>query len=243
VTENQVASAHADARLSAEGPFATGQDPGVRPAAVLAPSVTAPPFRQVTTHQGVVTASGDAEWHLVRTAARIRSREQHGFPGAYPPDLDDRRTLADALGGTCGLTSTEILGRLAPQIAARVTEIERGPAAAAGLGREHGHAGTQPYCDLDTDGDATPLLRAFGETEWMTDANCPHRLALVTAYAQAYRQASAQGPPAATPPARIAARDFPQHTGQPTQGGAPAAPGPASQAPAKPGTRPRRGPA
>ena len=60
----------------------------------------------------------------------------------------------------------------------------------------------------------------------MTDANYPHRLALVTAYAQAYRQASTQGPAAAASPARIAAQGFPRHPGPP----APAAPGQARQA-------------
>ena len=44
----------------------------------------------------------------------------------------------------------------------------------------------------------------------MTDANHPHRLALVTAYAQAYRQASGHGLAAAVSPARIAGQSFPR---------------------------------
>ena len=58
-------------------------------------------------------------------------------------------------------------------------------------------------------------MHALGETEPMTDANYPHRLALVTAYAQAYRQASTQGPAAAASPARIATQGFPRHPGPP----------------------------
>ena len=52
---------------------------------------------------------------------------------------------------------------------AGVTQIEGGPQAAE-LGREHGRTGSPPYCDLRVDGDATTLLHALGETEWMTDA-------------------------------------------------------------------------
>ena len=86
-------------------------------------------------------------------------------------------------------------------------------------------------------------MHASGETEPMTDANHPHRLALVTAYAQAYRQASGHGLAAAVSPARIAGQSFPPR--QPAApGSTPAVPGaPASQARARPGTRPRHGPA
>ena len=56
-------------------------------------------------------------------------------------------------------------------------------------------------------------MRALGETEPMTDANYPHRLNLVTAYAHAYRQASIQGPATAASPARIAAQGFLRHPG------------------------------
>jgi hypothetical protein len=234
--------AHARERLSAEGRFGTGRDPDASPGTLLAGPPTAPPFTPVATNQGVVTEVGDAEWHLIRTAARLRGGEQRRFPGAHLDDLDDMHVLADALGETCGLTRAEVVGRLASRIADRAAEMERGPAAAAELGREHGRTGAQPYCGLDTDGDATALLRAFGETEWMTEANRPYRLALVTAYAEAYRQASVQCPAAAISPARISARDFPQHTGQqPPHDGVPANPGPASQARLKPLPCPRRG--
>ena len=86
-------------------------------------------------------------------------------------------------------------------------------------------------------------MHALGETEPMTDANDPYRLALVTAYAEAYRQASTQGPAAAASPARIAAQGFPR------QPGPPAAPGRCPPTPAaRRGTRqaghpPRHGPA
>ena len=222
--------AHARERLSAEGSFGIGQDPGAGSGTSLAASPTAAPFRPVATHQGVVTEVGHAEWHLIRTAARLHGREQHRFPGAHLGGLDDMHVLADALSETCGLTRAEVVGRLAPQIANRVAEMERGPAAAAELGREHGRTGAQPHCGLDTDGDATALLRAFGETEWTTEANRPYRLALVSAYAEAYRLASVQGP-AAISPACIPARDFPQYTSsQPSHGGASADLGSASQA-------------
>jgi hypothetical protein len=198
----------------------------------------------VATNQGVVTSFGDAEWLLIRTTARIRDFEHRGFGTADHRDLDDRRALADALAGACGRPAGEILGQLAPQIAARVTEIERGPAAAAELGREHGRTGIQPYCDLSIDGDATALLNAFGETEWMTSANHPYRLSLVVSYADAYKQASRHGLSGAESPARSAARDFPrQHLPSP-QAGASAPPDAASQPPARqragPEHRPRR---
>ena len=100
----------------------------------------------------------------------------------------------------CGQSARQVVIQLTPQIEARIADIERGPDTAAGLGREHGHAGIEPHCDLDIDGDAAALMLALGETEPMTDANAPYRLALVTAYAQAYRQASTQGPAAAASP-------------------------------------------
>jgi hypothetical protein len=231
---------HAGQRLREEGPFETGQEGRPSPDTLRAAASAAAMFRPVATHQGIVTAFSDAEWHLVRTSARIRDREGRGFPEAYRPDTDDRRTLSDALSETCGLTSTEIHRRLAPGIDARATEIEHGVTAAAELGHAHGRAWAQPFCDLDTDGDATALLRAFGETEWTTAANHPYRLALATAYTEAYLSASGQGPPSAISPARIAARDFPRTAGQPApRGGAPPAPGPASQARSRPGSRPR----
>jgi len=235
--------AHAQQCLSAYGPIDTGIVPDRRPAAVLSPPTEAPPFEPVVTHQGVVTALGDAEWLLIRTAARIGHAEQHGYLTS-DRDLDDRRALAGALAGACSLPEADVLSQLTSKIAARVTEIERGPAEAARLGREHGRAGTGPYCDLDIDGDATALLSALGETEQMTDANHGYRVSLVIAYADAYKQASHNGPSAADSPARIAARYFPpQHLPSP-QAGAPASPDAASPAriTPRPGAehRPRR---
>jgi hypothetical protein len=104
----------------------------------------------------------------------------------------------------------DIFTGLAPQIAARVIQIEDGPTTAAELGRDHGRAGTPPYCDLEIDGDATALLHALGETEWTTNANHQYRLSLVTAYAGAYQHAAGHGAAMADSPARIAARDFPR---------------------------------
>jgi hypothetical protein len=232
--------AYAAQRLGAEGPFQTGQDTSQSPP-LLTPSPDAPASELIATSQGIVTTSADAEWHLVRTAARIDYQARHAPEYPYHRDEDDLIALSRALGRMCGLPAGEIVRQLTPRIEARITEIERGPDTAADLGSEHGRAGTPPYCDLDIDGDATALMRASGETEPMTDANHPHRLALVTAYAQAYRQAAAQGPAAAASPARMAAQAFPRGPGQPAPpGSAPAAPDPpASQARARPGNPPR----
>ena len=85
-------------------------------------------------------------------------------------------------------------------------------------------------------------MHALGETEPMTDANYPYRLNLVTAYAQAYRQASTQGPAAAASPARIAAEGFPHHPGRPaTPAGPPAPDLAARRAQTRPGSRPGTG--
>jgi hypothetical protein len=236
--------AYTEQRLGAEGPFETGQEPGQRSDTALVPSpgLTAP----VPTHQGVITSFADAEWHLVRTAARIDYQARHAPAYPYEPDEDDLLTLSRALAGTCGQSAEQIIIQLTPRIEARIAEIEQGPDTAAELGREHGHAGIKPYCDLDIDGDATALMHALGETEPMTDANSPHRLALVTAYAEAYRQASTQGRAAAASPARIAAQGFPRHPGPPaTPARPPRLPGwlLRTQRRAGHGSRPRHGPA
>lgn len=231
-------TAHARQRLSAEGPFETGQDP-----APSSQTATTVPFRPTATNQGVVISATDAEWLLVRTAARNQGREQHGVP-ADQRDADDQRALAEALAGARGRPAGEILNGLAPRIAARITQIEDGPATAAELGREHGRTEAPPYCDLDIDGDATALMRALGETEWMTDANHSYRVSLVIAYADAYRQAAGRGPAPAESPARIAARDFPPASPPAAQPGTPGTPDPARrrrnarQGQPRPGHRP-----
>ena len=77
----------------------------------------------------------------------------------------------------------------------------------------------------------------------MTGANYPYRLNLVTAYAQAYRQASTQGPAAAASPARIAAQGFPRHPGRPATPAGPTVPDLAARrAQTRPGSQPRHGP-
>ncbi len=206
--------AHAQQCLSVYGPIDTGLVPDRRPATVLSPSAAAPPFEPVVTYQGVVTDFGDAEWLLIRTAARIEQQEHHGYLTS-DRDLDDRAALTGALATSCGLPEPGVLGQLTSKIAARVIEIEHSPAEAARLGREHGRAGIEPYCDLDIDGDATALLGALGETEWMTDANHGYRVSLVIAYADAYKQVNQHGPSAADSPAPIAAGDFPRSTADP----------------------------
>jgi hypothetical protein len=230
--------AHARQRLRAEGPFETDQDTKRQPESPL--SVTAS-FHPAATNQGVVVSPADAEWLLIRTAARNQEREQHGLP-ADRRDADDQRVLAEALAGARGQAPVQILTSLAPQIAARVTQIEHGPAAAAELGREHGRTATPPYCDLEIDGDATALLHALGETEWTTDANHQYRVSLVIAYAEAYQQAAGHSPVPADSPARIAAPNFPQANQSPAQAGTPGTPDPGHRARATPRARPRHGP-
>jgi hypothetical protein len=233
--------AYASHHLAAEGPFQTGLDPGRHPVSALTPSPGRPVPGLIATRQGIVTSFADAEWLLVRTAARIDYQARHAPASPYEPDEDDLLALSRALGGLCGQPARQIVSQLTPRIEARITEIEQGPETAATLGREHGQAGTEPYCDLDIDGDATALLHALGETEPMTGANHPYRLNLVTAYAQAYRQAIMHGPAAAASPARIAAQSFPLHPGQPPM---PSAPDPAAHpAQTKPAGCSRHGPA
>jgi hypothetical protein len=209
-------------RLREEGPFETGQDAHSRCGTLLVPVPGTASFGPVATHQGIVTSFEDAEWHLVRTAARIRDRERRGIRRPYLPDRDDRRALADAVGEACGLPSSEILGTLAARIEARARDIEHGVITAAELGRLHGRAGTEPYCSLDMDGDDSPLMRALGETECPTDANHWHRLALIDAYTEAYQAASRCSLAPAISPVRLAARDFPLRQGKLALPGSPA---------------------
>ena len=216
--------AYTGQRLREEGPFETGQDPHSRPATLLTPAPAAPLFGPIATRQGIVTSFDDAEWHLVRTAGRIRDRERRGFQGTCLPDLDDRLALADALSAACGMPASVILSRLAARIEARAQEIEHGVIAAAELGRVHGGDGAEPFCALDMDGDDSALMRALGETEWSTDASHWHRLALIDACTGAYQHASTRNAGPAMSPARLAARDFPSRSGTPALPASPAAP-------------------
>jgi hypothetical protein len=231
--------AYAEQRLSAEGPFETGQASSLRPAP-LTPSAAAPEHELIATHQGIITSFAEAEWHLIRTAARIDYQARHAPEYPYKRDEDDLVALSRALGEMCGTSAAQIIIQLTPQIEARISEIERGPDKAAELGREHRHAGVQPYCDLDIDGDATELILAFGETEWMTDANHPYRLHLVTSYADAYK-AAAQAPPATVSPVHLASGDFPERPvpGSPHYGDASAGSGQTGVARARPTADPR----
>ena len=163
--------AYAGQRLAAEGPFQTGLDPGQHPALVLTPPAAAPVSGLIATRQGIITSLADAEWLLVRTAARTGYQARNAPASSYQPDQDDLLALSRALAGMCGQSAGQVIIQLTPRIEARITEIEQGPDAAAELGREHGHAGIEPHCDLDIDGDATALMHALGETEPMTDAN------------------------------------------------------------------------
>jgi hypothetical protein len=229
-------AAHARHRLSAEGPFETGQDPG--PGRASQPTA---PFPPCATNQGIVIAAADAEWLLVRTAARNLACEQAGLP-PDGRDADDERVLTRALAGARGQRDEEVFAELAPGVAARIMQLEDGPASASGLGREHGRTGTQPYCDLSTEGDAAALMRALGETEPMTDANHQYRVLLVTSYADAYRQAAGHGPTSAGSPARIAARDFPQASPLAAQPRTPGSPEPGRRGRTAPPGQPPPGP-
>ena len=197
-------------RLQEEGQFVPGRD--TSRSAVLVASSAAPPFEPVATRQGVVTSITDAEWLLVRTAARIHELGSRQ-PGAaaQPDDLHDRRALSRALAAACGLTEFKILTQLKPQINARAQEIQDGARVAAELGPRHGIAGAEPYCRLDMDGHDSQLMEALGETEPTTDANALYRLSLIQAYAVAYQRAGAG-------PAELAKLNFPRNLPHPGRG-------------------------
>jgi hypothetical protein len=224
-------SAHARQRLSDEGPFQTGQDPTPRRA-----SQDPAPFPPCATNQGVVISAADAQWLLVRTAARNIASQHAGIP-SDPRDTDDERVLTQALADASGQHPMRVFTDAAPGIDARIRQLQQGPADAALLGREHGHAAAPPYCDLSTEGDADELMRALGETEPMTDTNHPYRVLLVTAYSEAYQQAAAQ-PPAGSP-ARIAAHCFPRADSPAVL---PGTPDPGTRSRADPPRPHRRGP-
>ena len=210
---------------NAERPFQAGFD--TRLVASLAPSQDGLPFQPAATHQGVVVSMPDAEWLLIRTAARLQERQGHASR-TRAADLGDRRALSEALADACGLTPAEVLRRLAPRIRQRVETIEHGVANAAAMGREHGLTGAEPYCRLDENGHDGRLMRAFGETETTTDANALHRLALIQAYTSAYSRTRKD-----SAPAQLAEHDFPQqpqtfscadgsHASGPTEAASPA---------------------
>lgn len=192
-------------RLQIEGPFQRGND--TNQASAVLPSPAGQPFPPVPTHQGVITSHSDAEWLLVRTAARIREGAQLGLP-SYHPDHDDQRAPVSALAGASGLPAQEVLNRFTPLINSRVRQMQQGPVVAEGLGHNHGRTGTPPYCDLDLDGDSAQLLHALGENEDTTDANYPYRMTLLVSYAEAYRTAKAHRPPTPSP-AQTAILGFP----------------------------------
>ena len=83
-------------------------------------------------------------------------------------------------------------------------------------------------------------MLASGETEWLTDANHPYRLHLVTAYAEAYKAAAQEDPSPAISPVHLASRDFPERPapGGPHPGGASAGSGQPGAARAKPAADP-----
>jgi hypothetical protein len=196
-------AAYARQRLSAEGRFRTGQDPAPDHAARAAA-----PFPPCATNQGVVVSAADAEWLLIRTAARNYASEFVGLP-PDPRDADDERALNQALADARRQHPNQVFAEAVPGITARIMQLTDGPGKAAELGREHGRSGTPPYCDISTAGEAAALMGALGETEPMSEANRQYRALLVTENAGAYRDATARRPPPAGSPARIAARDHP----------------------------------
>jgi hypothetical protein len=206
----QAAARSLDAYLSQR----VAEEPAFRPgtatlqAAVLPPVRGGQPWRPVPTDLGVVTSDADAQWLVVRTAALVRRYGITQLP--YTEDLD---RLYGALAAARTLNFTRPLHiRLEPAIAARMWELENGPAAAAALGREHGLAGLPPHAGRRgraLDG-SRPLLLALGETEKTCDLNEIHRRQLADAYGSAYRQARSQ---AGAAPLQ-AARDFPRNPRQ-----------------------------
>ena len=227
---------YTEQRLHEEGPFQAGCRTVSR--ALPIPSPGAPSFQPAATSQGVVTSMGDAEWLLVRTAARLQDLEHRGHTAlALSRDVSDRRVLSEALGAACGLAGSEVLRLLGPWISERVKSIGRGVADAAAMGHEHGITGIEPYCRLDMDGHDARLMDAFGETEPTTGTNALHRLALITAYTTAYIRAGKQ---AGAAPAELAERDFPQGPGAPPRQDGPLPPAGSAGVTSRAEPRPRR---
>jgi hypothetical protein len=108
--------AYAGQRLAAEGPFQAGLDPGQHPATVMTPSPSAPPSGLIATHQGIITSFADAEWLLVRTAARTGYQARHAPASPYEPDEDDLLALSRALAGMCGQSAEQVIIQLTPRI-------------------------------------------------------------------------------------------------------------------------------
>lgn len=161
----------------------------------------------VFTSQGIITSASDAEWFLIRCAARNRDSmiRPAGTWDGIRDDSRDQDLLAEALAAVHQTTATGILARLEPAIAARASELADGPDAARHLGYLHGITGTPPWA-RHAEGEEM-LLAALGETEATSSANEPHRWDLIHAYVNAYQRARKH--PAARP-ARAASRDFPQ---------------------------------
>jgi hypothetical protein len=200
-------TAYTEQRLREEGPFQAGQDTG-RDASLV--SLATRPFRPIATRQGVVTSGSDAEWLIVRSAARVRDTERRGHAVSdLTEDIDDKLALSAALAAACNLSISEVLDRLEPRISARAEKMQRAVEAAAQMGRAHGLAGVQPYWPLDADGDDSGLMAAFGETEPTTHANAGYRLTLAGAYTDAYKLASATSGPSTVMPTEQTGRDFP----------------------------------
>ena len=174
----------------------------------------------------MVTSGSDAEWLLVRTAARVRDTERRGpAVSDMTEDIDDKQALSAALAAACSLSGSEVLDRLETRISARAEKMQRAVEAAAQMGRAHGLAGVPPYCPLDADGDDSRLMAAFGETEPTIHANAGYRLALAGAYTDAYKLASATSGPSTVMPTEQTGRDFPH---RPVGPGPPGDAGPAA---------------
>jgi hypothetical protein len=203
-----VSASHAayTAGLIARGALA---DPGTdtRATALLPPPAGPEQIPPVFTSQGIIVSASDAEWFLVRCAARNRDSmvRPAGTRDSIRDDSRDQNQLAEALAAVHQTTAASILARLEPAIAARTAELGNGPDAARHLGSLHGIAGTPPWARHGEGEEA--LMAALGETEATSNANEPHRRDLIHAYVNAYQRA--QKHPAARP-ARAASRGFPQ---------------------------------
>jgi hypothetical protein len=186
-------TAYTAQRLREEGPFQAGQDTGRD--AVLVSSATRP-FRPTATRQGAVTSGSNAEWLIVRTAARVRDTERRGHAVSdLTQDIDDKLALSAALAAACSLSISQVLDRLEPRISARAERMQRGGGCRPDGARAWA-CGSATILPLDADGDDSPLMAAFGETEPTTRANAGYRLAPADAYTDAYKLASATSGPA-----------------------------------------------
>lgn len=186
----------------------------------------APGFPPLRTSRGVVTSLVQAESLLTEIVTRIRDQQIRNRPPGQA-DVSDRHALSAVLDEICDLSPGDILTQFEHQAAS--TDGFHTMAAASELGRRHGAAGTRPFGSPgQPDAD---LMNTLGQSALAANSRHSGQAAVVAAYRDAYTEARTRRPassaPAglASPPTRLAARDFPSPPSEP------AAPGTATSYP------------